>query len=168
MLAGRNRMASTILVRMAALRDAPHLVSFNMAMAHETEELALDEATVLAGVRGLFERPEYGFYLVAEIGGEVVGGLMVTPEWSDWRNGVFWWVQSVYVRPERRGQGVYRALYDEVRRLAREHGEVCGIRLYVEKDNRRAQAVYRRLGMSETHYRLFEAPFDPSGGGAHE
>lgn len=161
-------MARTILVRAAAPDDAPHLAAFNIAMALETEQVVLDEATVLAGVHGLFDRPAYGFYLVAEINGEVAGGLMVTPEWSDWRNGVFWWVQSVYVRPPYRGQGVYRALYDEVRRRAREHGEVCGIRLYVEKDNRRAQSVYRKLGMEETPYRMFEESFDHTGAGIRQ
>ncbi len=154
-------MTSKIVVRIAGRGDAPHMVEFNAAMALETEDLALDRATLLAGVQGLFERPEHGYYLVAEIGGAVVGGLMVTFEWSDWRNGVFWWVQSVYVRPAHRGQGVYRALYGEVRRRAKEHPDVCGLRLYVEKDNRRAQAVYRKLGMEETPYRLYEESFVP-------
>ena len=95
-------------------------------------------------------------YLVAEQGDEIVGSLMVTTEWSDWRNGFFWWVQSVYVRPEFRRQGVYRALYTEVRIHAKAQPDVCGIRLYVENENEGAQKTYEALGMKKTGYRLYE------------
>ena len=99
----------------------------------------------------------YGFYLVAESDdGEIAGGLMVTFEWSDWRNGCFWWIQSVYVMPAFRRQGIYRDLYGYVRKMAEERGGVCGFRVYVEKDNVSAKETYRKLGMEECDYRMFE------------
>ena len=145
-------------IRSATPADAETIASFNEAMAVETEGKTLDPATVRAGVRGLFARPEFGFYVVAEDGGRIVGQLMITYEWSDWRDGVFWWIQSVYVRPEVRGKGVYRALHEHVRAMAKAAGGVCGFRLYVEKENAAAQETYRRLGMHETPYVLFEEP----------
>ena len=145
-------------IRSATPADAETIASFNEAMAVETEGKTLDPATVRAGVRGLFARPEFGFYVVAEDGGRIVGQLMITFEWSDWRNGVFWWIQSVYVRPEFRGRGVYRALHGHVRAMAKAAGSVCGFRLYVEKENAAAQETYRRLGMHETRYVLYEEP----------
>jgi GNAT superfamily N-acetyltransferase len=96
---------------------------------------------------------------VACAGGEVIGQLMITYEWSDWRNGNFWWIQSVYVRPDWRGEGVFRRLYQEVERQARQLGGSCGLRLYVELDNTRAQQVYARLGMRETAYKIYESDF---------
>ncbi len=143
-------------IRIAAAGDAAHIAKFNQAMALETERKYLDDETIQAGVKSLFERPGYGFYLVAEEAGEVVGCLLVTYEWSDWRNGVFWWIQSVYVVPEFRGKGLYRALYAEVKRLASERGGVCGFRLYVERENTRAQQIYEHLGMHEAPYLLYE------------
>ena len=128
-------------------------------MARETEEKEVSTEVAEAGVAGLFERPGAGFYVVAERGGEVAGSLMVTPEWSDWRNGWFWWVQSVYVRPEHRRAGIYRALYEHVRLDAAGTPDVCGLRLYVERENEGARAVYQRLGMEETSYRLYEETF---------
>ncbi|MEZ5392586.1 MAG: GNAT family N-acetyltransferase [Bryobacterales bacterium] len=103
--------------------------------------------------------PAKGFYLVAEEEGAVVGQLLITYEWSDWRNGVFWWVQSVYVRPESRGRGVYSTLYEDAVRRAREAGDVCGLRLYVERENRRAQRTYQKLGMRPTVYEMYETDF---------
>ncbi len=149
--------SSNITVRRARLDEAAVIAGFNIAMAMETEGLALDPEKIRAGVEGLFERPQYGFYLVAELAGEVAGGLMITYEWSDWRNKVFWWIQSVYVKPAYRGQGVYRALYEGAKRLAEEEANCCGFRLYVEKENAAAQAVYAKLGMHESHYVMFEA-----------
>ncbi len=143
-------------VRQATPTDIAALVAHNCAMAHETEGKELDPAVVECGVRGLLARPEHGFYLVAENRGAVVGSLMVTPAWSDWRDGFFWWVQSVYVAHEHRRTGIYRSLYDEVRTEARENENVCGLRLYVERENKAARDVYRRLGMDETSYRLYE------------
>lgn len=148
--------SSPIQIRRAELADAAHFVHFNVAMAWETEQLRLDHDKISAGVQGLFSKPQFGFYVVAEVNGQVAGGLMITFEWSDWRNKVFWWIQSVYVLPEFRGQGVYRALYEGVRDLARDSGECCGFRLYVEKTNEIAQQVYRKLGMEESHYLMFE------------
>jgi len=156
----KKAMSDTVEIRLATKVEIPALVGFNVEMAMETEGRKLPAEVIEAGVAGIFERPGRGFYLVATFGEEVVGSLMVTMEWSDWRNGDFWWVQSVYVLPERRGCGVFRALYERVREMAAGSEEVCGCRLYVEKENRAAQAVYRRLGLEETPYRLFEDSFD--------
>ncbi len=144
-------------IRQATLEDLPALVSFNRAIAMETEDLALDDTILTNGIRRFLEQDRYGFYTVAEVEGQVVGSLMITYEWSDWRNGVLWWVQSVYVSKDRRRQGIYTSLYQNVQKLAEERGDVCGFRLYVEKDNTAAQATYKSLGMKETYYRLFEA-----------
>lgn len=149
-------MTDVLFIRPAVDRDAEPLVAFNRAMARETEGLDLSIETVSAGVAALLKQPQYGFYLVAEINGMVVGGLMVTYEWSDWRDGLFWWLQSVYVVPEHRGKGIYKRLYAEVKRRATEQGNVCGFRLYVERDNQRAQQTYHALGMTETRYTVFE------------
>lgn len=149
-------MTAMIRVRRAVAADLEHIVAFNQAMAWETERRALSAATLLPGVEGLFYAPQYGFYLVAEATGRVVGSLMVTFEWSDWRNGLIWWIQSVYVTADWRRRGVYRALYEHVRELAAAQGSVRGFRLYVEKDNLTAQRTYTRLGMRESDYRLFE------------
>jgi ribosomal protein S18 acetylase RimI-like enzyme len=147
---------SEITVRRATAAESGRIAAFNRAMAMETEGLALDEQTVAAGVVALMGHPERGFYLVAEIGGAVAGCLLITYEWSDWRNKVFWWIQSVYVRPEQRGHGVYSALYAQAQQLAAQAGNVCGFRLYVHKGNARAQEVYRNLGMEETPYLVYE------------
>lgn len=147
---------SEIKVRRATAAESARIASYNRALAMETEGLALDEQTVTAGVVAAMGHPERGFYLVAEVGGVLAGCLLVTYEWSDWRNKMFWWIQSVYVKPEQRGHGVYSALYDKVRALAAEDGHVCGFRLYVHKNNHRAQEVYRNLGMEETAYLVYE------------
>ena len=143
-------------IRLADNQDTASLVEFNQAMAFETEGKRLDEATLTAGVRAVFASDERGFYAVAEENGSVLGGLLVTREWSDWRNAWFWWIQSVYVVPEARGKGLYRELSAFVWTMAREAGDVYGIRLYVEKENRIAQTVYQRLGMHETDYLMYE------------
>jgi len=143
-------------IRQAGPDDAETLAAFNRAMAAETEAKGLDETISVQGVRALLERPQHGSYLLAESEGRAVGSLMVTTEWSDWRNGFFWWVQSVYVRPDCRRQGVYRALYAHVRGSARAQTNVCGIRLYVENENEGAQRTYENLGMTKTGYRLYE------------
>ncbi|MCE5249373.1 GNAT family N-acetyltransferase [bacterium] len=125
-------------------------------MAYETEGKELSNEALSAGVRYLLNHPEHGFYVVAEIDGEVAGSLMVTYEWSDWRNGVIWWIQSVYVRPEYRRRGVYRSLYAEVKKMAAAQKNVCGFRLYVEKRNTAAQRTYAALGMHEANYKFYE------------
>ena len=147
---------SEIKVRHAAAAESSRIASFNRAMAMETEGLALDEQTVSAGVVAVMGHPERGFYLVAEADGAVVGCLLITYEWSDWRNKMFWWIQSVYVKPEHRCHGVYTALDAKVRELAAEAGNVCGFRLYVHKDNLSAQVAYVNMGMEKTNYVVFE------------
>ncbi len=146
----------TIHIRQATTADADIIADANCAMAAETEGRALDRATVLAGVQRALDDPSLGVYYVAEQFGKVAGQLLITTEFSDWRDGVFWWIQSVYVWPDHRGQGVYRALHDYVLQQAREAGDVCGVRLYVDQGNTRAQAVYRQLGMMPTAYALYE------------
>ncbi|MCF7805693.1 MAG: GNAT family N-acetyltransferase [Candidatus Marinimicrobia bacterium] len=148
-----------ITVRRARRKDAGYIADYNIAMARETEDKSLDKNTVIRGVQSLMETPEYGFYLVAEVDGKVAGCLLITYEWSDWRNGLFWWIQSVYVAPEHRGQGVFRSMYEYVERSAREDETVCGLRLYVEDENERAQSTYRALGMERTGYQLWEEEF---------
>jgi GNAT superfamily N-acetyltransferase len=143
-------------VRPATAEDAEFLVRGNAEMALETESLSLNIERLRAGVRAIFEDPSRGFYLIAEAGGARAGQMMITYEWSDWRNGVFWWIQSVYTVPEMRRRGVFRALYSRAESLAHRDGSVCGLRLYVEAHNRVAQEVYRRCGMHETVYRMFE------------
>lgn len=145
-----------IQIRLARLRDAVKIAHFNHAMAMETESKALVEKILAAGVEAVFSSNDRGFYVVAEYGGEVVGSLMVTYEWSDWRNGFFWWIQSVYVQPDFRRRGIYRKLYDFVIERARSAGNVFGFRLYVERENSVAQEVYKTLGMRETDYLMFE------------
>lgn len=146
-----------ITIRLATDDDVSTLTRFNIAMARETEGKGLDADTVRAGVQALLDHPARGFYLVAEQDGVIIGSLMITTEWSDWRDGDFWWVQSVYVRPEARRQGVYSALYDRVKtRAAEAHPSVCGIRLYVEQTNAAARQAYLALGMAETGYRIYE------------
>ena len=143
-------------VRLATPQDAPVLVEFNAAMALETEQKELLPEVIGAGVRSLLGNPAAGFYVLAEKDDRVLGALMITKEWSDWRNGTFGWIQSVYVRPELRRQGVYKLLYRHVQELAADDPAVCGFRLYVEHENARAQATYRALGMKQTRYLVFE------------
>jgi ribosomal protein S18 acetylase RimI-like enzyme len=149
-------MASTIVVRNAREQDIPALADFNIAMAEETENKTLSPAKVKAGMSTVIKHPDHGFYLVAELNGRIAGSLLITREWSDWRNGVFWWIQSVYVPSEFRKRGIYRALYDAVKARAEKSQEVCGFRLYVERNNRAARSVYSKLGMVETEYRIYE------------
>jgi ribosomal protein S18 acetylase RimI-like enzyme len=149
-------MSDEIHVRLATPRDAEVLIRFNSAMALETERKALLPEVVSAGVHYLLNHPGAGFYLIAEVATTVAGSLMVTNEWSDWRNGNFWWIQSVYVHPDFRRRGVYRQLYRTLQTLAARDPAVCGFRLYVERDNVRAQATYRASGMAETRYLVFE------------
>jgi ribosomal protein S18 acetylase RimI-like enzyme len=149
-------MNHKFIVRKATESDAEAIIEFNIAMAMETEGKTLKRDDIEPGVLGLFKNPEYGFYMVAELEGNVVGSLMVTFEWSDWRNGLIWWIQSVYVIPEYRRNGVYRAMYDSIKQMANKKQNVCGFRLYVEKENIIAQKTYAALGMTETHYKMFE------------
>ena len=143
-------------VRPAGERDLELLVGFNRALARETEGLDLDPDRLRAGVRAVLGDAARGSYLVAEAAGRAVGALLVTREWSDWRAGWFWWIQSVYVEPEHRRRGVYGELHREVAARARRAGDVRGLRLYVDRANAGARATYLALGMAPSHYDLFE------------
>ena len=146
-------------VRPATPADLDVLVDFNAAMALETEDRRLDPDRLRAGVSTALSDPARGAYRVAERDRRVVGALLLTREWSDWRNGWFWWIQSVYVAPDARGRGVYRALHESVLAEARADREVCGVRLYVEQDNRAAQATYAAVGMRRARYVVYEDDF---------
>jgi len=143
-------------VRPADGSDLDTLVRFNLALARESEGRVLNESVLRAGVAALLADRDKGRYFVAHTDSQTVGQLLVTYEWSDWRNGWFWWLQSVYVRPEHRRRGVLRVLVNYVLNLARANGRVIGLRLYVESANLLAQEVYRRLGFEATGYRVME------------
>lgn len=160
-----------ITIRPATAADAEFLAAGNAAMALETEHKHLDAAVVGAGVRAALADPAKGRYFVAELGGRRVGQLMFTYEWSDWRNGTFWWIQSVYVLPEARRGGVFRALFHHVEQIAERDPAVCGIRLYVERENAQAQATYRHCGLHDAGYVVMEVDYTAatadSGGNDH-
>lgn len=143
-------------VRLAEASDAPVIAEFTRNIAWETEHVRLEPKVVLKGVQAAFADPGLGFYVVAVHSETIIGCLMVTYEWSDWRNGVQWWLQSVYVKSAYRRRGVFRQLWDFVMNLASEKSGVCGVRLYVEKENESAQATYRRVGMKATNYLVYE------------
>lgn len=146
-------------VRRAVPADLEAVVAFNLAMALETEGKSLEPDRLRQGVKEVLDGGQRGFYLLAEMNRRVVGQLLITDEWSDWRNGYFWWVQSVYVATDCRRRGVYRALENLVRDEARRQGNVCGLRLYVDRDNHIAQQVYTSLGMSPSRYDMYEIEF---------
>ena len=146
-------------IRKARPADAAVIAAFNCNLAWETEKLRLNSAIVGRGVRVLLKDAAKGTYFVAEQGGVIVGQLLITYEWSDWRNGYFWWLQSVYVASESRRDGVFRGLFRHVEKLARTRRNVCGLRLYVENSNHRAHTTYERLGMKHTHYEIYETRF---------
>jgi GNAT superfamily N-acetyltransferase len=143
-------------IRAATLADAPVVVEFNCLLAQESEGKTLDAALLTPGVAAGLSDPHKGRYFIAEEDGKVLGQVGVTYEWSDWRNGWMWWIQSVYVRPEARRRGIFRALFGHVEKTARADPEVIGLRLYVERENHVAQQTYERLGMIETGYFVLE------------
>ena len=143
-------------IRKAAIHDASAITQFNIDLAYETENIVLRPEVIRAGVRQLIKQPELGYYLVAELNQSLIGVLMVTTEWSDWRNGQFWWIQSVYVLPEFRRQGLYSRLYLEIKKQAAARKNVCGFRLYVEKQNFGAQSTYEKAGMNAKPYLIYE------------
>lgn len=150
---------ANITIRDATPEDAGVIADFNTRMAMETEGRPLSPGLITDGVSAVLNDAAKGRYWVAEIDGAVVGQLLVTFEWSDWRNGVFWWIQSVYVHGDHRRAGVFSALYRHVEKLAREAADVCGLRLYVERHNQRAQETYLALGMTAPGYLVMEVDF---------
>lgn len=152
-------MTAAAQIRTATREDLAFLVDSNAAMALETEHKSLDRERLTRGTEAVFDESARGFYLVAERDGTRVGCLLVTREWSDWRDGDWWWFQSVYVIAAARRSGVFRALHAEVDRRARATAGVIGLRLYVENDNAAAQATYAALGMHDARYRLLQTPF---------
>lgn len=145
-----------MILRLGQPKDAETLATNNNLMAQETEGKELDIPTVTKGVQAIFNEPAKGFYLVVEIDGKVAANLMVTYEWSDWRNSNIWWIQSVYVTKENRRKGLYKAMYAEVIKMAKLQG-VKVVRLYVEEENKVAQQTYKNLGMQHSYYHMYEA-----------
>ncbi len=146
-----------ITIRTATVADVETVAGNNAATAAETESRRLDPETLRTGVACVLSDPTRGVYYLAEIDGRVVGQLLITKEWSDWRDGWFWWIQSVFVTPEARRTGVYRVLHEHVVAEARRAGNVCGIRLYTEQGNTPAHQVYERMGMKRSAYVMYEA-----------
>jgi GNAT superfamily N-acetyltransferase len=152
-------MVQDLLIRRGELKDLDILVEFNQALVYETEHKTLPIDVITGGVETLLKTPSLGFYLLAEKNNQVVGSLMITTEWSDWRNGLYWWIQSVYVHQDFRRQGIFRKLYAVVKQQAEnpENGlKVCGFRLYVERENIVAQKTYQALSMKESYYHIYE------------
>ncbi|MCF7974909.1 MAG: GNAT family N-acetyltransferase [Phycisphaerae bacterium] len=156
-------MINHIIIRLGEMSDLSSLVDFNVAMAKETENIDLDPEIVAHGVKTVIMGSVHGFYMVAEYEEQVLGSLLVTFEWSDWRSARFWWIQSVYVRPEFRKLGVYRTLYAHTKVLAKQQPGVCGLRLYAERSNEQAQKTYTQLGMHKTGYEVFEEAISMEG-----
>jgi GNAT superfamily N-acetyltransferase len=152
-------MNAKIDVRDATRDDVPFLADCNIAMAYESEKKRLDRDVLTRGIVAVFDHPERGFYVIAEREGKAVGSLLITHEWSDWRNGGWWWIQSVYVMPDARRGGVFSAMYREIETRAQASTGVIGLRLYVEKENSRAQATYSALGMEPAYYSLYQVSF---------
>ena len=145
-------------INKATLDDAVVIAEFNRRMAKETENMILDENVILNGVKNLMQQPDLGFYIVAKIENQVCGCLMITKEWSDWRNGLIWWIQSVYIHPDHRRKGIFRKMYQYISDYAKEQG-IIGLRLYVEHSNSVAQKTYSELGMKKCDYHIFEQIF---------
>lgn len=145
-----------MIIRQAIESDAASIVEFQLAMAWETENLKLDEPTVVKGVAAVFADSSKGTYYVAETDGKVVGSLLTTFEWSDWRNGTVLWIQSVYVRPEYRKRSIFSKLYKHIQKMVVESSNLRGIRLYADKTNTPAHGVYEHLGMTAEHYQMYE------------
>lgn len=147
---------SALHLRQAHPQDANTIARFQRQMARETEALDLNADTVAKGVQSVFEDTTRGVYHVAEVEGRVIASLLITYEWSEWRNGQVWWIQSVYVEKDYRGQGIFKQLYTYIQSLANSDDQICGIRLYVDNTNQAAQKVYQRIGMNGDHYKVYE------------
>lgn len=148
-----------IQIREGRPEDAAVIAEYNQCMALETEGKELDSKTLGKGAEQGLLQPHKCRYFVAESGNQVIGQAMVTYEWSDWRNGDLWWIQSVYVHPDHRRQGIFKKIYQHIETLAREDAKVRGLRLYVEEENAAGQAVYKKLGMSHAGYHVYEKEF---------
>jgi len=144
-----------IIIRKANKKDAEIIIDFQQKMAWETEEMTLVPEIISKGVKGVFEDPSRGQYYVAESSGNIVASLLITCEWSDWRNTNVWWFQSVYVLPEFRRTGIFRKMYTSIKEEA-DKKKIAGLRLYVETKNLRAKKTYEALGMSSAHYTMYE------------
>ncbi|MBW8324138.1 MAG: GNAT family N-acetyltransferase [Prolixibacteraceae bacterium] len=145
-----------MIIRQAKETDAASIVAFQLAMAWETEQLQLHEPTVTKGVSAVFSDPSKGTYYVAETEGKVVGSLLTTFEWSDWRNGTVLWIQSVYVMPEFRKRSIFSRMYNHIQEKVAANADLRGIRLYADKTNVPAHGVYEHLGMTSEHYQMYE------------
>ncbi len=143
-------------IRKAKSSDSECIVELQLKMAQETEGLELNRDVVSKGVCGVFQEPARGTYWVAEEKGEILGVLLAIPEWSDWRNGTVLWIHSLYVVPEARGRGVFKKLYLNLKKQVEQSPELVGLRLYVDRQNKSAQKIYEKLGMSRDHYELYE------------
>jgi ribosomal protein S18 acetylase RimI-like enzyme len=147
---------NAITVREANQAEAGLIIGFQVEMARETENMILEHSVVSSGVHAVFSDPNKGNYYLAESGNEILACMLTTYEWSDWRNGTFIWLQSVYVKPVFRGKGVFKSMYQHIKKLVSENENLKGIRLYVFHTNENAQKVYRSLEMEDQHYRMFE------------
>ncbi len=148
---------NNVTIRLATVADADFIVDAQIRMAYETEGMVLDKAVAGKGVEAIFRDPLKGFYIVGETDSQVLCScLMITPEWSDWRNNWVWWIQSVYVVPAMRKLGVFGTMYDHIKTMVKQRDDIAGIRLYVDNTNLNAREVYSRVGMTDQHYRLFE------------
>ncbi len=157
-----GHMSDSLKIREDTSADVESIVLFNQLLARETEGRDLDAGPLRSGVEKAVARPELCRYFIAEQSGRSVGQAMVTYEWSDWRDGVFWWLQSVYVDADRRREGVFRRLYRHIATLAKGRPDVCGLRLYVHRANDRAKATYAEFGMSNSEYVVYEADWTDS------
>jgi len=155
----QSLQSMNINIRPATVADTAVIARFNALIAAETEHITLDEGRLQKGVAALLKDSSKGLYFLAEMNDLAVGQLMITYEWSDWRNGTFWWIQSVYVEAHARETGVFKSLFEYIHSLASRRPDVCGLRLYVDENNARARQTYARLGMKESHYRMYELDF---------
>ncbi len=145
-----------ITIRKATIADIPFLVAIQQKLAQETENVTLDNAILHKGMQAMFDDPSKGFYNVVEDNGVVIGCHMITYEWSDWRNGLVWWLQSVYVIESYRKQGIFKLMYENIVRIIQNDSSLIGLRLYVDKTNARAMKVYESMGMNGEHYTVYE------------
>lgn len=150
-----DNQLKSVQIKQGTLHEVCDIAQFQVDMAFESENTLLDINTLIPGVKAAITDPQKGTYLVAIDNGQAIGSLLLTKEWSDWNNSYYWWIQSVYVKPEHRRKGIYRSLYAKAKEMARQDG-AAQIRLYVDKTNLRGQQTYQALGMQESHYLMYE------------